>query len=104
MALGPILILFRKVIALNVFNVPDMPRMRKYLLLIHNHNAADAEVEESNNEVCDHKKREKAASLRKSKFGDGLVNAPNGQVSAAAGSHELQMLNNSVTLTAATPT
>ena len=66
------------------------------------------DIEESN-EVCDEKKREKVAApsyRRKSKYSDGL-GAPNGQVisggsaAAAAGSHELQMLNNSVTVTAA---
>lgn len=63
--------------------------------------APDVEIEE-NNEICDHKKQEKAALRRKSKFRDGLTLTPNGQT-AGAGNHELQMLNNSVTVTAATP-
>ena len=53
------------------------------------------EVGESN-EVCDQKKQGVKGALHKSKL------EANGQLSA--GVHELQMLNNSVTVTAATPT
>ena len=56
------------------------------------------EVGESN-EFCDHKKQVEKGALHKSKV------EANGQLSlSAAGVHELQLLNNSVTVTAATPT
>ena len=58
--------------------------------------SADVEVGE-NNEFCDHKKQVEKGALHKSKA------EANGQLSAA-GVHELQLLNNSVTVTAATPT
>ena len=60
--------------------------------------SADVEIGD-NNEFCDHKKQLEKGALHKSKV------EANGQLSsAAAGVHELQMLNNSVTVTAATPT
>ena len=60
--------------------------------------SADVEVGE-NNEFCDHKKQVEKGALHKSKV------EANGQLSlSAAGVHELQLLNNSVTVTAATPT
>ena len=59
--------------------------------------SADVEIGD-NNEFCDHKKQLEKGALHKSKV------EANGQLSSAAGVHELQRLNNSVTVTAATPT
>ena len=89
-----------------MFQCPQSPTGTIYLLIILFPQVGDKEIfvsEEEvggSNEVCDHKKLgAKAGALHKSKV------EANGQLSlSAAGVHELQLLNNSVTVTAATPT